>query len=132
MLGDDAATQDDVDGARDALQAALDALVKDENGDTGNGGAGGNGGTGDGGNTGNGGGAGGDSTGNGGTGNGGTGGTGGTGNDAGPHTNGSSSKPSAGGIPQTGDPATIAVAGAGLLGSVAAALGALIRRRRDR
>lgn len=135
VLGDDAATQDDVDGARDALQVALDALVKDENGGTGNGGAGGNGGTGDGGsagnggNTGNGGGAGGDGTGNGGTGNGGT---GGTGNDAGPHTNGSSCKPSAGGIPQTGDPTTIAVAGAGLLGSVAAALGALIRRRRDR
>lgn len=68
--------------------------------------------------------------GNGGSGNGGNGGPGNGGNNGNGAAGGSGSNGS--GLPQTGDPAAVAVAGTGLIGSAAAALGAFFHRRRNR
>lgn len=110
VLAKDDATEDEIKAAYDKLAAAIDGLKDAEQG--------GNGGSGNGGNNGNGG-----SGGNGGPGNQGSGGNNGAAGGSG--SNGS-------GLPQTGDPAAVAVAGTGLIGSAAAALGAFFHRRRNR
>ena len=101
VLDNKDAKQSEVDSALDALVKADEGLVKAEDPDQG-----GNGGN-QGGNGGN--------TGNGGQGN--------QGGNAGGSNGGS-------GLPQTGDPAVMAVAGTGIIGSVTAALGAFFHRRR--
>ena len=111
VLGDDAATDEQVKAAFDELKAAIDAL-KGDAGSEGNNGSGGSDGSGN-----NGGGAAGNgSTGGQGSGNGAAGGQGGS---------------NASGLPQTGDPATVAVAATGISGAIAAFFGAL-RRRKDK
>lgn len=118
VLAKDDATEDEIKAAYDKLVAAIDGLKDAEQGGNGGSGNGGNGGSGNGGNNGNGG-----SGGNGGPGNQGSGGNNGAAGGSG--SNGS-------GLPQTGDPAAVAVAGTGLIGSAAAALGAFFHRRRNR
>lgn len=118
VLAKDDATEDEIKAAYDKLAAAIDGLKDAEQGGNGGSGNGGNGGPGNGGNNGNGG-----SGGNGGPGNQGSGGNNGAAGGSG--SNGS-------GLPQTGDPAAVAVAGTGLIGSAAAALGAFFHRRRNR
>ena len=114
VLGDDAATDEQVKAAFDELKAAIDALKGDagsegNNGSDSNGGSDNNGGSNNG-TTGNG------STGGQGSGNGTAGGQGGS---------------NASGLPQTGDPATVAVATTGISGAIAAFFGAF-RRRKDK
>mgnify|MGYP002732188005 CR=1 FL=1 len=100
VLDNKDAKQAEVDAALDALVKANDGLVKAEDPDQG--GNGGNGGN---------------------TGNGGQGNQGGNSGNAGGSNGGS-------GLPQTGDPAAMAVAGTGIIGSVTAAIGAFFHRRR--
>ena len=69
--------------------------------------------------------------GNGGSGNGGNGGSGNQGSGGNNGAAGGSGS-NGSGLPQTGDPAAVAVAGTGLIGSAAAALGAFFHRRRNR
>lgn len=69
--------------------------------------------------------------GNGGSGNGGNGGPGNQGSGGNNGAAGGSGS-NGSGLPQTGDPAAVAVAGTGLIGSAAAALGAFFHRRRNR
>ncbi len=109
VLGDDAATDEQVKAAFDELKAAIDALKGDAGSEGNNGGSDNNGG-GNNGTTGNG------STGGQGSGNGTAGGQGGS---------------NASGLPQTGDPATVAVAATGISGAIAAFFGAF-RRRKDK
>ena len=108
VLGDDAATDEQVKAAFDELKAAIDAL-KGDAGSEGNNGSDNNGGSNNG-TTGNG------STGGQGSGNGTAGGQGGS---------------NVSGLPQTGDPATAAVAATGISGAIAAFFGAF-RRRKDK
>ena len=100
VLDNKDAKQPEVDAALKALTDANDGLVKAEDPDQG--GNGGNGGN---------------------TGNGGQGNQGGNSGNAGGSNDGS-------GLPQTGDPAAMAVAGTGIIGSVTAAIGAFFHRRR--
>ena len=109
VLGDDAATDEQVKAAFDELKAAIDALKGDAGSEGNNGGSDNNGGSNNG-TTGNG------STGGQGSGNGTAGGQGGS---------------NASGLPQTGDPATVAVAATGISGAIAAFFGAF-RRRKDK
>lgn len=104
VLAKDDATEDEIKAAYDKLAAAIDGLKDAEQG------------------------------GNGGSGNGGSGGNGGPGNQGSGGNNGAAggSGSNGSGLPQTGDPAAVAVAGTGLIGSAAAALGAFFHRRRNR
>lgn len=114
VLGDDAATDEQVKAAFDELKAAID-MLKGDAGSEGNNGSGNNGGS--------------DNNGgsnNGTTGNGSTGGQG-----SGNGTAGGQGGSNASGLPQTGDPATVAVAATGIPGAIAAFFGAF-RRRKDK
>jgi len=113
VLGDDAATDEQVKAAFDELKAAIDAL-KGDAGTEGNNGSGNNGSDNNGGSN------------NGTTGNGSTGGQG-----SGNGTAGGQGGSNASGLPQTGDPATVAVAATGISGAIAAFFGAF-RRRKDK
>ena len=107
------ATQQQVDDALKALEAAHAGLVKDE-------GQGGTGGQGQGG--------------TGGQGQGGTGGQGGSGStgsgDAGTQGKPNGKPGTSGDLAQTGDATAIAVGATGVVGAISAAVGALLRRRR--
>ena len=108
VLGDEAATDEQVKAAFDELKAAIDAL-KGDAGSEGNNGSGNNG-----------------SDNNGTTGNGSTGGQG-----SGNGTAGGQGGSNASGLPQTGDPAAVAVAATGISGAIAAFFGTF-RRRKDK
>ena len=118
VLDDDSATQEQVDSALKALNDADAGLVKAEvpgGGDAGSGNQGGSG-NGD----------------QGGTGSGSQGGSGNQGGNGNGNQGGSGSGKPGSGLPQTGDPVTVAVAGTGALGALAAGLGAFFRRRKTR
>ena len=114
VLGDDAATDEQVKAAFDELKAAIDAL-KGDAGSEGNNGSGNNGGS--------------DNNGGGNNGTTGNGSTGGQGSGNG--TAGGQGGSNASDLPQTGDPATVAVAATGISGAIAAFFGAF-RRRKDK
>ena len=114
VLGDDAATDEQVKAAFDELKAAIDAL-KGDAGSEGNNGSDSNGGS--------------DNNGGDNNGTAGNGSTGGQGSGNG--TAGGQGGSNASGLPQTGDPATVAVAATGISGAIAAFFGAF-RRRKDK